>query len=54
MIVAVFGSWIIAVILFYVAQRPTLSNSMKLVLRILGFVFLGWPLLSGFIPSNIL
>ena len=50
MVVVVFGAWIVAAILFYVAQRPTLSNSMKWALRIIGFLLLTFPFWARFVP----
>jgi hypothetical protein len=45
MVIPIFGSWVIAALLFYVAQNK--SKEMKIILRILAFLFLTWPFLAG-------
>ncbi len=47
MIIGIFGSWIIGVVILYLAQKPT-SKGIRIFLRIAGFFFLALPFLYGF------
>jgi hypothetical protein len=46
MVIAIFGSWIAAAILYYVSQKHG-SRGMKIALRIIAVLALIWPFLLG-------
>ena len=50
MIIGLFGSWIIGIVILYLAQKPEAKTS-RIILRIAGFLFLILPFAYRYISK---
>ncbi|MBU3918565.1 hypothetical protein KKC63_01495 [Patescibacteria group bacterium] len=52
MIITLFGSWILAAIVLFLAQKPKEKRT-RILLRTLGFLLFLWPFIQGILNNYI-